>query len=177
MPDFAVLLRGVNVGGGKRVPMADFRRLLESLGYTGVRTLLNSGNAVFSSTKRSVDAHAKAIHAVLVSGCGVDTPVIVKSAQEVAAIIAENPMAADDLEAKRLIVVFRQDPKTLRDLDAVGAVVKKPERWHLGRHAAYLYCANGILQSAAGKALLGHKHTTNRNWATVLKIGALLTDT
>ena len=47
MPAFVALLRGVNVGKAKRVPMAELRDLLSSLGYTGVATLLNSGNAVF----------------------------------------------------------------------------------------------------------------------------------
>ena len=50
MPAFIALLRGVNVGGAKRVPMADWRALLAELGYTRVATLLNSGNAVFHAT-------------------------------------------------------------------------------------------------------------------------------
>ncbi len=49
MPRYVALLRGVNVGGNKKVPMADLRELLVGLGYTDVRTHLNSGNAVFSS--------------------------------------------------------------------------------------------------------------------------------
>jgi len=53
VPKFVVLLRGVNVGGAKRVPMAQFRALLSDLGYGGVGTLLNSGNAVFSAASRS----------------------------------------------------------------------------------------------------------------------------
>jgi hypothetical protein len=83
MPRFTVLLRGVNVGKGKRVPMAGFKRLLEELGYTDVRTLLNSGNAVFASAGRSGAKHALAIAAEVERRFGVLTPVIVKSAAEV----------------------------------------------------------------------------------------------
>ena len=57
MPRFVALLRGVNVGGNKRVPMAELRVALEALGYTNVRTLLNSGNAVFDSTIRLSATH------------------------------------------------------------------------------------------------------------------------
>ena len=60
---------------------------------------------------------------------------------------------------------------------AVGA--KFPERLHLGEHAVYLWCHNGILQSKAGSALLGKlgQAATTRNWATVLKIRAMLGET
>ena len=58
MTTFVALLRGVNVGKAKRVPMAEFRKLLAALGYTGVATLLNSGNAVFRATSGAAGQHA-----------------------------------------------------------------------------------------------------------------------
>ena len=78
MPRFVVLLRGVNVGKGNRVPMAEFKAMLEGLGYTSVSTVLNSGNAVFTSTGRSSSKHAASIAATLQQTMGVTTPVIVK---------------------------------------------------------------------------------------------------
>lgn len=68
MPRFVALLRGVNVGKGNRIAMADFRRLLEGAGCTDVLTLLNSGNAVFGNVGRSSSAHARTIAAALRSG-------------------------------------------------------------------------------------------------------------
>ena len=176
MPTFVVLLRGVNVGRGNRVPMAEFRLHLESLGYTGVRTLLNSGNAVFASSKPSPAAHAAAIRSVLASHLAVDVPVIVKSSQEFKAVNSENSLASDEIDHSRLLVVFRQDSTTIQELAVLEPLVRPPERWHLGRHAAYLFCASGILESKAAHALLGKADvsSTTRNWATVLKLGALL---
>jgi hypothetical protein len=78
---FVVLLRGVNVGKGNKVPMAEFRAALESLGHHHVRTLLNSGNAVFSSTSRSDSKLASVIAKAVEERFGVVTPVIVKSAR------------------------------------------------------------------------------------------------
>jgi len=82
MSRFVVRLRGVNVGKGNRIAMADFRRLLEELGYTDVRTLLNSGNAVFSSSGRSAARHSNNIADTLQADLGVSVQVVVKSSAE-----------------------------------------------------------------------------------------------
>lgn len=68
-----------------------------------------------------------------------------------------------------------QEPASLAGLGAVQEKVVPPERFHIGRGAAYLLCANGLLGSAAGEALLGRagRSATTRNWATVLRLHAL----
>jgi uncharacterized protein (DUF1697 family) len=176
MPRFAALLRGVNVGQANRVPMAEFRALLEALGYGDVRTLLNSGNAIFTGITRAPRVHADRIRAELAARLGVDVPVIVKSAKEVAAIASENALAGTVTDPSRLLVAFTSDARALEGLEPIAALVKSPERLHFGAHAAYLWCPNGFLQSKAGAALLGRqgRAATTRNWATVLKISALL---
>ena len=83
MPTFVALLRGVNVGKAKRVPMATLRTLLSGLGYTDVTTLLNSGNAVFRSAKGSPARHAASIASAISEELQIDVPVIVKSAKEI----------------------------------------------------------------------------------------------
>jgi uncharacterized protein (DUF1697 family) len=176
MTRFVALLRGVNVGGAKRVPMADLRALLSTLGYGGVRTLLNSGNAVFESAGRSTSAHAARIQAALAETLNVEVPVVVKSAQDLAAIEAENGLVSIATDPSRLLVAFTGDPEALRGLVALSPLVAPPEQLLLGRHAVYLWCPDGILASRAGEALLGKlgRATTTRNWATVSKISAML---
>ena len=176
MPRFAVLLRGVNVGGANRVPMAAFRSLLESLGYDGVRTLLNSGNAVFGSSGRSASEHAMRIHRELVRQLSVEVPTLVKAARAIALVRSQNPLAALAKDPSRLLVAFTPDAKSLRSLETVGALVRAPERFHLGAQAAYLWCARGILESRAALALLGKsgQAVTTRNWATLLKLDEAL---
>jgi uncharacterized protein (DUF1697 family) len=175
MPAFVALLRGVNVGTANRVPMAGLRELLEALGYTNVATLLNSGNAAFHATSGSASGHARAIAAALVERLDIDVPVIVKSAKELRAVVAENPIAVDAADHSRFLVAFAQDAKAVAGLAAIGPLVVAPERFALGRNAAYLCCAAGIMESKAGSALLGKagKAATTRNWATVLKLQAL----
>lgn len=175
MPRFVVLLRGVNVGKARRVPMADFRALLGDLGHTGIVTVLNSGNAVFDATSGTPPKHATAIAQAITRRLGIEVPVIVKSARELAGIVASCPFAVADDGHSRFLVAFVQTPAEVAALAAVQPLVSLRERFALGQHAAYLDCADGILQSKAGEALLGKagRHATTRNWATVLKLAAL----
>lgn len=178
MPTFVALLRGVNVGKAKRVPMAELRALMGELGYTGVATLLNSGNAVFRAAKGTPAKHAAEIAAAIASKLKVEVPVIVKSAKELSAIVAENELAKGVQDHSRLLVAFVQDSKALPGFASIESFVVPPEQFLMGKGAAYLHCASGILESKAGEALLGKagKAATTRNWATVLKLQALASE-
>ena len=176
MPRFVVLLRGVNVGKGNRVAMAGFKVLLDGLGYTDVKTLLNSGNAVFASSGRSGAKHAAAIAAQVESRFGVTTPVVVKSAAEFAAIINGNPMVPPEADHSRFLVAFGPDESALQALRSLLLLAGDPERLVITGRAAYLHCPGGLRESKVGEAMLGRagRGVTTRNWATVLKLGALL---
>jgi uncharacterized protein (DUF1697 family) len=178
MPHFVVLLRGINVGKANRVPMAEFRSLLEGLGHTEVRTLLNSGNAVFKSPGRSANKHAGAISTALVDRLGVDVLTVVKSATAFSAAMAENPMPPPRAEHSRFLVVFGQEAKELEALAPLIEVAQAPERFVVGASAAYVHCPSGVLESKVAKAFLGTagRRVTSRNWATTLKIAELLDD-
>lgn len=176
MPRFVVLLRGVNVGRGNRVPMAEFKRMLEKLGFTEVKTLLNSGNAVVSSAERSSAKHAHVIAATVQKNFGVATPVIVRSAPELASVIKHNPMAPAEGHHSRFLVAFGQDRFALQSLASLVPLTVEPERFIVTSEAAYLSCPAGVLESKVGAAILGNagRAVTTRNWATVLKLEALL---
>ena len=174
MPTFVALLRGVNVGKARRIPMAGLRDVLMGLGYTGVATLLNSGNAVFRAGKGTPARHASDIAAAISDKLQIEVPVIVISARELAAIVLENPLATVAPDPSRLLVAFIQDAKALSSLAVIASFVVPPERFAVGRKAAYLLCPNGIVGSKAGAALLGKagQGATTRNWATVLRLQA-----
>jgi uncharacterized protein (DUF1697 family) len=172
VPVYIALLRGVNVGKAKRVPMAEFRKLLEALGYTNFVTLLNSGNAVFRAPAGAPKKHAADIAAAILRKLKADVPVIVKTAKELAHIVAENPFAVEESERSRMLVAFTQDREGLASVSSIASLVSPREKFLAGSHAAYLYCVDGILQSRAGAALLGKagKNATTRNLATTLKL-------
>jgi len=102
----------------------------------------------------------------------------VKSAAVMAAIAAGNPLLAEASDPSRLIVAFTATAADLAGLAPLVALAVPPERMHVGAHAAYLWCGKGILESKAGAAMLGKagRAATSRNWATVMKLTALLRD-
>lgn len=176
MTQFVVLLRGVNVGKGNRLPMAEFKALLEGLGFSRVTTLLNSGNAVFSSSARSATKLATHIAAEVQSTFGFRTPVVVKSAAEFRAIVQGNPMVPPEADYSRFLVVFAADAAALANLQPLASLAQEAERLIVTDCAAYLHCPGGLLASKVGDAMLGKagRAITTRNWATVLKLAALL---
>jgi len=174
------LLRGVNnVGSANRVAMANLRALVEDLGFRDVRTLLNSGNVVFSVPSNRGGDLAARIEKALASRLGVTCSVTVLSGNEVAAVVRENPFEELADNPSRLLVVV---PKVPSDRGRLKPLLN--ERWHpealaLGRRVAYLWCANGIAHStlwAAVEKALGRTGTA-RNMATMTKLLALFIGT
>ena len=99
----AALLRGINVGRAKRVAMADLRAIIEGLGCRDVRTLLNSGNVVFSSSGAAGEIAAR-IERALVSRLGVESRVTVLTARELETVVADQPFGAVVTNPSRLMV-------------------------------------------------------------------------
>jgi uncharacterized protein (DUF1697 family) len=176
MPRYVALFRGINVGKAKRIAMADLRDLLGKLGFTDVVTLLNSGNAVFTAATEPSVRLAGRIRQAVLKKTGVDALVIVKSAKEVKGIIAGNELGDVADNPSRLLIAVTHDGKALAALKPLERGKWGNERIHVGKYAAYLWCANGILESQVIVALFkGLNNTvTTRNWATLTKIHALM---
>ncbi|MFT3880552.1 MAG: DUF1697 domain-containing protein [Gemmatales bacterium] len=170
------LLRGINVGKAKRVAMADLRALFEKLGYSDVKTLLNSGNVVFTSSGSATGNHALQIEKSIASKLGVEARVIVVTADELNQMVQTNPLKKVADNPSRYLVAILNDPD---DMIKVKPLLK--EDWGTdalahGKRAVYLWCASGILESkllvAFSKAL--KDGMTTRNWATILKLQAMM---
>jgi len=169
------LLRGINVGKAKRISMADLRKLFESLGHSDVRTLLNSGNVVFTAKESTKDLGAQ-VEAALIKKIGVSARVTILTAKELADIIKANPLLDVADEHSRLLVAVFNSLADRKRVDAIGKQKWAPEAFGLGKRAAYLWCVPGILDSklatAFGKAV--KDAATSRNWATITKLKALV---
>lgn len=166
------LLRGINVGKAKRVAMADLRALIEGLGYRDVRTLLNSGNVVFTAPLAASANPAVRIEQAVARRLGVVSRVTALTARELAAVVRENPLLGVAADPNRLLVTVLSDPSDRARLTALAREVWTPEAFALGSRVCYTWCPDGILQSRAVKAvdrLLGDA-VTSRNWATIQKL-------
>jgi uncharacterized protein (DUF1697 family) len=169
---YLALLRGVNnIGRTRRVPMAQLRVLFEGLGFRNVRTLLNSGNVIFSApNQRRTNLRAR-IESGLAAKLGLTSPVIVLSGAEVTAVVRKNPFSDVATNPSRLLVMV---PPTRSELRRLRPLLKEswaPEALALGTRVAYLWCANGVARSpiwaAVDRAL--KRAGTVRNLATFRK--------
>src|SRR3954471_3740952 len=113
MPCYVALFRGINVGKAKRIAMADLKALLGELGFANARTLLNSGNAVFSGKAEPTTRIADRIRTAVREELKVDSFVIVKTGQDVAAIIAGNELARVCADDSRLLITVARSPQAL----------------------------------------------------------------
>ena len=174
---YVALLRGVNnIGAGRRVAMVDLRGLFERLGFRDVRTVLNSGNVVFSTPTRGRAEVLARIEKALSARLGLRTPVIVLSGREVAAAVCDNPFTRVATSPSLLLLVV---PRERRDLERLRPLLKdkfSPEALALGTRVAYVWCANGVPRSplwAAVDRALGRTGTV-RNIGTFARAAALL---
>lgn len=166
------LIRGINVGLAKRVAMADLRALVESLGYGDVRTLLNSGNVVFSAPGTFVNEAAARIEQGLSAQLGVPACVTVISAAELARIVEDNTLGDIAHDPSRLLVAVLRNPDDRARLAPLAEQDWTPETLAIAGRAAYLWCPSGILASRLQDALnrtLGDG-VTARNWTTITKL-------
>ena len=152
--------------------MADLRVLFEGLGFRDVRTLLNSGNVIFSAPNKGRGDVLARIEKGLASKLGLTSPVTVLSGREVAAAVRNNPFSGVATNPSHLLVVV---PRTRSDLGRLRPLLKErwaPEALALGSRVAYLWCANGVAKSplwaTVERAL--ERSGTARNMATMTKL-------
>jgi uncharacterized protein (DUF1697 family) len=174
---YIALLRGINVGGNKMVAMAALRSAFEDLGFTGVKTLLQSGNVVFRGPATPTAILEARLEKEIGMRIGFTPDFHVRTAAEWPAIISANAFA--DAAAKTpglLLVTFFKAPLDRAKVTALQAAIRGPELVHAdGRHL-YMTFPEGIGRSKAPALVdktLGARGTA-RNWNTVVKLAALV---
>jgi len=175
MTTYAALLRGINVGGAKKVPMAELRTLMEGLGHSGVRTYLQSGQAVFTTDHGDEESLAAEITAAIEKTFGFSVDVIVRDHAYLAAIADDCPFPAAQLEAKQLHVTYFSQAVDADRFAGIDQQAFLPEEFRLGDRALYLYVPDGLGRSKLAEQLAKPRVNkgliaTSRNWNTVLKL-------
>lgn len=177
MPTHVALLRGVNLAGRRMVPMAELRGLAAELGLAGAQTLLQSGNLVFGSERRSAYLE-RLLQAEAERRLGLRTELFVRTAREWAEAVAHNPFReAAEKDPSHLVVVFLKDAPGAKSVKALQAAITGPEVVRAWDRHAYITYPAGIgdsrLTAAVIDRALGTRGTA-RNWNTVLKLAALV---
>ncbi|MFC9625650.1 DUF1697 domain-containing protein [Streptomyces sp. NPDC056930] len=175
MTMYAALLRGINVSGHKKVPMAELRTLLTELGHGDVRTHLQSGNAVFSSASDDENALAAELERAIEKRFGFPVPCLVRDGAYLAAVAAACPFPATELEGRQLHITYYGQPVDAERFAGIDPAAFLPEEFRLGDRALYLYAPDGLGRSRLAEALSRPSLTkgviaTSRNWNTVVKL-------
>jgi len=175
MTTCVALVRGINIGGHNRVAMADLRTLGESLGFTEVNTLLQSGNMVFRSRVRDTGELERRLEQAAGKGLGLKTPAFfVRTADEWTAIVKANPFRTEAArDPARLVVLLMKHAPSKAAVTALRAAIPGREQVEAHGREAYFYYPDGMGRSKLTPALI-EKHLagpgTARNWNTVLKL-------
>ena len=178
MTSWVALLRGVNVGGGNRLPMAALRESATHLGFSNVVTYIQSGNLVFDAADTHEGAIITALGSVLVERHDLSVPVVVRSADEFVSVLDRHPDGAGDIDPKLLHVAFLDRTPTPDTVATIDGGRFTPDRWSLVERELYLTYPDG---SARSKMTIDQFErswgvvATARNLNTVRKIAALVT--
>jgi uncharacterized protein (DUF1697 family) len=176
MATHVALLRGINMGGHKKVSMSDLRAFLARLGLKDVQSLLQSGNLVFRSNARPSGLE-HLLEAEAEKRLGLQTDFFVRTSEEWSEVIARNPFRkAAEKDPSHLVVMFLKDAPAEGSVKALQAAIAGPEIVRsYGRQAYIVYPVNigdSRLTISVIDRMLGTR-ATGRNWNTVLKLGAL----
>lgn len=177
MKTYIALLRGINVGGNRILPMADLRKLLESLKFQQVKTYIQSGNAVFQTRSTDKNKLSSTIAKAIEAQFGFLVPVLVLELTELERAINEVPFATKGLDPKTVHLFFLAASVKNPDLDSLEELKGKRERFELKQQVFYLLAPDGIARSKLATRLektLG-VDATARNWRTICKIQELAT--
>ena len=176
MPVYAALLRGINVGRNKRIGMADLRKLMEGLGHESVKTHLQSGNIVFESPTRSDGALETAIEGAIASELGMDVTVIVRRADELAAVVAGSPFDGRTDDPKKIHVAFLSEQPKAAAVKGFDAEEFAPDELEVIGREVYLLYPDGYARTKLTNAVLEKKlgvRATSRNSRTVKALADL----
>ncbi|NOU26619.1 MAG: DUF1697 domain-containing protein [Polyangiaceae bacterium] len=176
MGHYIGLLRGVNVGGNRKVPMADLKRELTALGYANVRTLLASGNFVFEGKKQSTAALERKLETELAARMGLETDIMVRTPEDWEAAIAANPFPAEAAShpSRLLLMALKSEPAAPARA-AFASYLERlagPERVIVRGREVFVFFPEGQADSKLNLKALGS--STGRNWNTVLKLRAMV---
>jgi uncharacterized protein (DUF1697 family) len=169
------LLRGINVGGNKKVPMARLREVIGELGYSDIKTYVNSGNVVFGGRKAS----QRRIEDALEAEFGWRIPVVLRTREELAAVIDANPLGAQATNLSRYLVSFSGSAQPLDASRMDGVEPGRNEAYEIVGREAYLWLPDGVHSSPLAKAVTDRRFgvvLTARNWRTVEKLYAMTGD-
>jgi Uncharacterized protein conserved in bacteria len=181
MAIYLSLLRGINIGGHKKIKMSDLKELYESLGFGQVTTYIQSGNVLFAAeTNEADEALSLRISKSIEDRFGFDVPVVIRTKEEIQRIVAQNPFAEEaETAPDKLVVMFLGSMPDTATLEKIKAKIADNSRFTLIGNTLYFFYPDGYGQTKWHSNFFEKQLRTTvtaRNWATTCKLAAMTTN-
>ena len=171
MNTYIVLLRGINVGGHKKVPMADLRQLLSKQGFSNVKTYIQSGNIILQSSENNHNIVEHIIHQSILEYFGFDVPVIAKTRDQIVTIFDACPFSEDKKELSYFVLLSAiPDLKSLKEVEHISY---DNEVFQIVNDCLYFFSEAGYGKSKFNMNMFEKKlkvRATSRNFKTMVKL-------
>lgn len=168
------MLRGINVGGQKKIRMTDLASLYESLGLVNIKTYVQSGNVIFNSAKSNASTLANLIEAQINRSLGYSVYVFIRDTADFQRIIASNPFLNKRREdPAKLGVTFLYHSPSEEKWAGLGIPKDKADEFSVDGQEIYLFCPNGFARTKFSNTFFEKKlgvPATSRNWNTVIAL-------
>jgi uncharacterized protein (DUF1697 family) len=167
---YLALLRAINVSGKNKLPMNDLRELFVETGCENVRTYIQSGNVVFEAAAAVAKDLPETMAALINERFGMHSPVIVRTAKELAAVVDGNPFLKAGAPEKELHVMFLADAPGASRIETLDPARSPGDEFAVHGKDVYLRLPDGVGKSKLTNAYVDAKLgtvSTVRNWRTV----------
>jgi uncharacterized protein (DUF1697 family) len=173
MKTYIALLKGINVGGHKKVPMAELRTMLINAGFQNVQTYIQSGNIIFQSSEKTSELETK-IENLIASNFGFEVSVIIKTNKELQTIFEGSPFSKEKKEKSYFIMLNRIPEINL--VEEVDQLIYENEEIIIKNDCLYFYCSAGFGKTKFNMNTYKRKLKligTARNYNTMVKLLSL----
>jgi len=174
MNTFIALLRGINVGGHKKIQMAELRELLSNSGFKNVQTYIQSGNAVFQSLEKSIQKLEQKIQEAIQAQFGFDVSIIVRTRQDLKRIFETCPFSVEKKEKSYFTILHNRPNAEL--VEIASEKVYDGEEYQIINDCIYYFCEKGYGKAKFNMNLFERKlktASTSRNYNTMVKLLSL----
>lgn len=166
------ILRGINVGGKRKLLMADLKTLCEDLGWQEVKTYIQSGNLIFKSSEKNPELEDR-LEEAIASKFGYEVPVIVRDSEEVQKFNARNPFYNAEADISKLHLSFLKEKPSEENIMEIKQYDFEPDRFTVDQKEVFIYCEGKYHRTKISNNFLEKKlqvGATTRNWKTILKL-------
>ncbi len=174
MTKYISILRGINVGGHRKIIMAKLRDMYEQLGFSQVKSYIQSGNVVFESDKKMSSIELEILlEKSIKQTFGHEVPVLVKTAKEWGESINRNPFLNEEVDINKLFITFLSESPSSNFIDELRSIDFSPDQLSIIDKCAYLLCENKYHETKITHQLIERKlkvKATARNWKTIMKL-------